>query len=303
MQEMKKSMSSFVRPSTADPLAGSPLGQKLAHTAANGSPAQRRLAETILRSPVRLASASIEELAEAAGASPATVSRFARDMGVSGYAELRARMAEALQEAMDPVAKLRGRLAGGIKGRDETSMIEAGRAQLALIDANELGAGVAALAARIKAARSVHVMGFGLSAHVAGMLVLGLQPYHPAVQAVVEFGGTEVAAGRLMAIGADDLLIALTVRRYASDVVRLARFAKARGTHIAVLTDSPASPLVPLADSLIVAPSEHPVLASSLAAMVLTVETLAGSLMLLDEGNAERAAALADAIGGYLHSN
>ncbi len=300
MQVVKKTKSRDAANGHA-PLGGSAIGQALAQAAAEGSPAQRRFAETVLRSPFRLASASIEEMAEASGASPATISRFARALGLEGYADLRASVADALQEAMDPVAKLRGRLAGREEGRGEASMIEAARAQLNLMDPQALGAAAAALTERIRAARHVHVMGFGLSAHVAGLIVLGMQPFHPGVQGVVEFGGTEVAAGKLMGIDARDVLIAITVRRYANDAVNLCRFARDRGAHVVALTDSPASPLVPLAHEALIAPAEHPVLSSSLAGLVLLAETLVASLMLSDEANAERAAALADAIGGYLH--
>ena len=52
--------------------------------------------------------------------------------------------------------------------------------------------------------------------------------------AVVEFGGTEVAAGRLMNIGPKDLLIAISFPRYARD----------RCAHVIALTDSMAPPLV-----------------------------------------------------------
>jgi DNA-binding MurR/RpiR family transcriptional regulator len=96
--------------------------------------------------------------------------------------------------------------------------------------------------------------------------VLGLQPFLASVTAVVEYGGTEVAAGRLMTIGPEDLLIAITFPRYASDVVRLAHYAKDRGAGIVALTDSPASPLMPIADEVLLAPSEHPVLSCSMVA-------------------------------------
>jgi DNA-binding MurR/RpiR family transcriptional regulator len=151
------------------------------------------------------------------------------------------------------------------------------------------------------AARTIHVMGFGLSAHVAALLVLGLQPFRPNAAGVVEFGGTEVAAGRLMGIGPGDMLVAITFPRYASDVVSLTRYAKDRGARVVALTDSAASPLAPLADVLMLAPSDHPTLSSSLVAAVAVVETLVAAVMLSDPANAERAAMLGDAIGGYLH--
>ncbi len=144
-------------------------------------------------------------------------------------------------------------------------------------------------------------MGFGLSAHVAALLVLGLQPFRPQVSGVVEFGGTEVAAGRLMGIGPDDLLIAITFPRYASDVVQLVRYARDRGARVVALTDSPAAPIAPLADRVLFAPADHPTLSSSMVAAVAIAEALVAAVMLSDPANAERASLLETAIGGYLH--
>lgn len=144
-------------------------------------------------------------------------------------------------------------------------------------------------------------MGFGLSAHVAAILVLGLQPFHPNVSAVVEYGGTEVAAGRLMGVGAGDVVIAITVPRYANDVVRLTEFARAQGAQIVAITDSTASPLCPLADELVLAPAAHPVLSSSMVASLAVAEAIVAATMLSDKDNAGRAERLTRAIASYLH--
>ncbi len=66
---------------------------------------------------------------------------------------------------------------------------------------------------------------------------------------VVEYGGTEVAAGRLMNLERADALIAISFPRYAADAIHLTRYARDRGAHITALTDSIASPLAPLAES------------------------------------------------------
>ena len=79
--------------------------------------------------------------------------------------------------------------------------------------------------------------------NLAALLALDLQPFCRQAINVVEFGGTEVAAGRLMNIGPKDLLIAISFPRYASDAVMLTRYARDRCAHVIALTDSMASPL------------------------------------------------------------
>jgi len=280
--------------------AGSPLGERLASLLREGSGAQRRLAEFVLRHPLQVSAGSIEDFARASGVSAPTISRFARELDLGGFAELRAAVAETMQALLNPVAKLRLQLDRGGNIPRGAAMLDAIKDQVGRIDADQVASLTATIAAEIVAARQVHVMGFGLSAHVAALLVLGLQPFCPNVAGVVEFGGTEVAAGRLMGIKPRDLLIAITFPRYATEVVRLTRYARDRGARIAVLTDSAASPLVPLADHLMLAPAEHPTLTASMTGAVAIVETLVATVMLSDPANAEKAALLGDAIGAYL---
>src|SRR5213083_1761728 len=51
--------------------------------------ALQRVAETVLADPAAAARATIVELAERSGTSPATVTRFCRALGFEGYADLR----------------------------------------------------------------------------------------------------------------------------------------------------------------------------------------------------------------------
>ncbi|MGL4636652.1 MAG: MurR/RpiR family transcriptional regulator [Beijerinckiaceae bacterium] len=289
-------------------LSVSPVGARLADSLRNGSATQRRIADTILRFPIRTASASIDDMAKMTGASAATISRFARDIGFGGYAQMRSAIADAAQALADPVTKLRQRLAAGKEGPDRASsgdaaIFDASRDQLQLMDSALVNAGVQRIVARLKAARAVHVMGFGLSAHIASILVLGLQPFHPNVASVVEYGGTEVAAGRLMGVGPQDVVIAITVPRYSTDVVRLARFARAQGATIIAITDSEASPLAPVAQELMLAPAAHPVLSSSMVAALAVSEAIVAAMMLSDKDNADRAETLTKAIASYLHQD
>jgi len=61
--------------------------------------ALRRVAEQVLSDPAGAARATIVELAERSGTSPATVSRFCRAMGFEGYADLRLGIAAATGRA------------------------------------------------------------------------------------------------------------------------------------------------------------------------------------------------------------
>ncbi len=282
--------------------AASELGRKLLALQASGSASNRVIAEHLLRNPVRGSALSIEDLAAATGVSTATLSRFARLLGFSGFPDLRAALADTLQAVLRPVEKLRG----SFNREDGRSPLREGLEDTL---ANLRGTaeaiepeGLSRIVARLTSARCVYVMGFGLSAHLAGLLTLGLQPFCRQLVNVVEFGGTENAAGRLMALGPEDVLIAISFPRYATDVVHLTRYAADRKAAIVALTDSAASPLAPLADEVLIARCTHPVLSSSNVAALLVIEALVTALMVSNADNVAKAAQLTDAISSYLVS-
>jgi DNA-binding MurR/RpiR family transcriptional regulator len=280
--------------------ASSELGQRLRELQGSGSTSNRAIAEHLLRNPVHGSSQSIEDLAAASGVSTATLSRFARALGYGGYSELRAALADTLQGVLRPVEKLRGALA---RQQDDDPFRSSLQDSLSNLRATAEGLDPAVIhrvVNRVSSASSVYVLGFGLSAHLAALLTLGLQPFCRQLVNVVEFGGTEVAAGRLMNLDASDALIAISFPRYAADAIHLTRYAVDRGASILALTDSVASPLAPLADEVLIAHSSHPVLSSSNVAALLVIEALVTALMVSNGTNVEKAARLTEAISAYL---
>lgn len=283
--------------------AASGLGLQLRELQASGSASQRAIAEYLLRNPVRGASLSIEDLAGASGVSTATLSRFARTLAFSGFPELRAALADTLQAVLRPVEKLRGAFARAERDAPLREGLEDTLANLRGT-AEELDpAALGRIVTMLTQARCVYVMGFGLSSHIAGMLTLGLQPFCPQLVNVVEFGGTEIAAGRLMNLGPEDALIAISFPRYAADAVHLTRFAADRKATIVTLTDSAASPFAPLASEVLIARSTHPVLSSSNVAALLVIEALVTALMVSNADNVAKAVQLTDVISTYLVSD
>ena len=321
--------------------AQSPLGLRLREVLATGRGSNVAIADFLLRNPVRATAWGIEELALHTHTSTATLSRFARTVGFSGYAGLRSGIADMLQSALQPifqpVDKLRHalqRAGGNNNNNDNNNVSESAGRHAAPHDGNSFNTPVpanpaidavigesvdasllnlqsaasvlspAVLAAathKILAAETVYTLGFGISAHLAAILALHIQPYCRQSINVVEFGGTEVAAGRLMNIGPRDLLIAISFPRYAADAIALAQHAKERSAHVIALTDSMASPLIPAAHDVLIAPATHPVLSSSYSAALLVIEALVTCLMLSSDQPVRQAGRLTEAISEYLY--
>jgi len=291
--------------------AQSPLGFKLRAVLTEGRGTNVAIADFLLRNPVRATAWGIEELAAHTQTSTATLSRFARSLGFSGFAALRSGMADALQHALQPVFQPVDKLRHALQRKSDTAHtsnpIIAEGLDVSVANFQSAASGVnpamlTAIAHKILAAETVYTLGFGISAHLAAMLALDLQPFCRQAINVVEFGGTEVAAGRLMNIGPKDLLISISFPRYASDAVMLTRYARDRCAHVIALTDSMASPLVSWSHDVLIAPAAHPVLSSSYTAGLLIIEALVTCLMVSGDNQVAQAEKLTDAISAYLYS-
>lgn len=291
------------RNSSADvAFAQSPVGQVLAGVLAEGSSSNRSIADYVLRNPMRVTALKIGEMADSCQVSTATISRFARDIGFDSYGAMRSAVAETLHSEMQPVDKLRHSIEhrGGKSWPGDESM-ENAQANIAVTRGGQSQAGMEQIVRKLSRARTVYVLGFGLSSHLAGLLAMHLQPFcHHVVEAAAQ-GGTEVAAGHLATIGAQDVLVVLSFPRYALDVIRLAQYARDHGACVISITDAPASPLTEVSEHLLYASSGHAVLPSSATAAVAIIEALAVSLMVSNKGNVEKAARLTEAISAYLY--
>ena len=282
--------------------AQSPLGQALMYVLASGSASQRQIADYLLRNQMRVTALGIEELADSCQVSTATISRFALDIGQKNYSAMRSAMAETLQSLLQPVDKLRRTIQRRARATSPiTESLEYAAANIAATSDALSPPAMQVVVRRLTRAKVVYVMGFGLSANLAGMLVQHLQPFCPHVVEVVGIGGSEVAAGHLVNLTAHDVLVVISFPRYTLDCIGLASFARDRGACIVALTDSPASPLAELADHALYAQSTHPVLPSSASTALAMIEALAVALMVSNKKNVEKAARLSEVIAAYLY--
>ncbi|MQA18183.1 MurR/RpiR family transcriptional regulator [Rugamonas rivuli] len=300
---MTSSRSVKARSSSADvAFAQSSLGHALSAVLAEGSASNRSIANFVLRNPMRVTALKIDEMAEGCQVSTATISRFARDIGFANYGAMRSAVAETLHSEMQPVDKLRHTIEnrqGSVWPGDQS--MEYALANIGATRNAQSQTEMEQVVKKLSCARTVYVLGFGLSSYLAGLLSLHLQPFCPHVVEVAGQGGTEVAAGHLANVGPKDLLVVISFPRYALDVVRLAKFARDHGACVISITDAPASPLVEVSEHVLYANSGHAVLPSSATAAVAVIEALAVSLMVSNKDNVEKAARLTEAISSYLY--
>ncbi|PYC21738.1 MurR/RpiR family transcriptional regulator [Pseudomonas mosselii] len=275
---------------------------KLSQSLSELPPSLRKVADYILRHPLKAATLTIEEMAQATATSPAAVNRLAKALDLGGYSGMKAELVATLQQMVSPVDKLRNELAqrpGGDFGLHE--QIQSATSNLATTASNNQADAFEAFVSCLLEARKVYVLGFGNSVYLAGLAASTLVPFCKDACAISMEGGNENAAYRLAAITEQDVLLAIALPRYSQDTLQLSRFAHERKATVLAITDSPASPLAPLARHVLYAPADHPVLTSSNIAVLALIEGLVAGVMARNKEAVKLATELTESVMSYLH--
>jgi DNA-binding MurR/RpiR family transcriptional regulator len=126
-------------------------------------------------------------------------------------------------------------------------------------------------------------------------------PFCADATAISMEGGNENAAYRLAAITDQDVMLAISLPRYSIDTLQLSRFARERGACVLAITDSPASPLASIAEHVLFAPADHPVMTSSSIAVLALIEGLVAGVMARNKEAVKLATELTESVMSYLH--
>ena len=279
-----------------------PVMRKLAERVADLQPSLRKVADFILRHPLKAATLTIEELAVETATSPAAVNRLAKAIDLGGYTGLKAELVDTLQQMVSPVDKLRNELAqrtdGGFGLHEQ---LQIAGSNLATASANNSAETFEAFVSCLIEARKIYILGFGNSAYMAGLAAANLVPFCADAISISMEGGNENAAYRLAAITDRDVLLSISLPRYSLDTLQLSRFASERGATVLAITDSPASPLTAIARHALFAPADHPVLISSNGAVLALIEGLVAGVMARNKEAVQLAAELTESVMSYLH--
>lgn len=257
----------------------SPLLSLIASRRADLTPQQGRIADYVAGHPVQTATMGIEELAFAAGVSVATVNRFARGLGLDGFAAFRLLAVAGFRRIMSPVEKLEAQADRlGDDGFVVAASLEAAGANLREAGASlDLATWVRAAEA-VAEARRVYFLGFGLSAALVDLFADMIGPFCRASVVLDGHGGQERILRRTLDVGPEDVVIAVTLPRYSRATLDHAAALRAQGATVIGFTDARAAPLAALADLVLVASAQHPLLHASPTAVVGLFEAFAALL-------------------------
>lgn len=237
------------------------------------SPAEKKVARTLLADYPGAGLASAAQLAKAAGTSTPTVLRLVTRIGLGSYPEFQQRLREEVSQQLNsPVSRAADRLTG--EG-DGTLFHRSVGQRLDLVDRlrvtvppSEFDAAVELLAT---ATGGIVASGGYFSRYMAQILVMQLDQLVPSVELATEPLGRDI--GRYLSMGRGSVAVVFDLRRHELPAQQVAALARGRGAAVVVITDEELSPAADDADVVLpVAVDGVPF--DSFAALMVLVEAL-----------------------------
>ncbi len=231
---------------TTDHLESSPL-VRIRSLLPGLARAEQRVAKVVLDNPSTVARRSITEVADAAGTSETTVTRFCKAIGVGGYPELRiALAADTARTEMRADRDLGGEIApddelATVVGKVTFADARAVEETAAQVDIETLQSVVNAIAS----AGRVDVYGVGASAFVAADLQSKL---HRIGRISFAWADTHIMLTSAAVLGPGDVAFGISHTGATTDTVEALRTAREHGATTVALTNYPTSPITDVAD-------------------------------------------------------
>lgn len=237
------------------------------------TPAERRVAQYMEQNIFRVAFQTLNQVAEEAGVSEASVIRFARRVGFASFIALQ----QFLQEGVQQRYSLGGELERSLS-RDGKDPIAATywkdhqnlETTYENLDREQYYAAVD----RLVEARRVGIIGLRATVAPATYLSFAMNFARPGVtQLRLDH---DDLLDQLLDFGPDDVIVALSFARPAQRTLKVARLANEKGVPLIAITDSRISPLGLLAQHALVVSTEGTFFHSYAAVMSLCTALLSG---------------------------
>ena len=208
------------------------------------SPAERQVAEVVLRDPEAVAFGTVARVAGLAGTSGASVVRLATRLGFAGFSGLQAAVQAGIGQRLRPaVERIRAEQGDDVVSRTLRAELDNVQRTLLAVDPDAFARAVALLADR---RRRVLVLAGDAESGVGAMLTAGLALVRGDVHQVA---GSDVAVARQMAAaGPATVIVAVDLRRYERWVVEHVTRAGDAGATVVAVSDSLLSPLAARAE-------------------------------------------------------
>ncbi len=237
------------------------------------SKGQRRIANYILESYDKAAFMTASKLGKTVDVSESTVVRFASELGYDGYPSMQRSLQKMIRNRLTSVQRIE--VSYERFGDQDVlssvlhSDIEKIRVTLEEVDRESFDKAVDA----IVSARRIYIIGVRSAASIATFLHFYFNLIFDNVVMVAATTASEVFEN-LIRVEKEDVVIGVSFPRYSSCTVHAINFARNQGATTISITDSEASPLVPISTYTLTARSDMASFVDSLVAPLSLVNAL-----------------------------
>lgn len=254
----------------------SELRQRLQERLSGLAAGQQRVATLLLTDPEGTAFRTIAETATLARVHQSSVVRFATGLGFKGYPGMVKLCREYLSEQAHLVSRF-DQLPGSASPEGlMASVLEHEQRNLSRTFARIPPAQWSKAVSLLADSPAVYVMGLRKCLPVAQLLTYLLHLVRPRVHQIAPVVGS--LPDQLRDFQPGDVLVAISIRRYASETVQGFHEANRQGLSTIVLTDNAASPLATHADVVFLVDSQGVHILRSISAFISVAQTLATSV-------------------------
>lgn len=243
------------------------------------SKSYQKISIYLTQNPNEVAVKSVNSIGEKCGIHASSFVRFAQSLGYSGFKDLQQLFQRRLTTAAPGFEARRAALDKALQGRDDKSELSFLRELIVqdiacledLLD-NTDPEGLSKAAEKIAAAETVFILGQLRSAPIADLLRYMLTMLGKRCILLDASGG--LATHMANTISPNDVLIAVSFRFYANEVVNIVEAVAEKKTPIVAISDSTLSPLAKSADVLFAVPERDHSFARSLVAPMCLAQAL-----------------------------
>lgn len=252
--------------------------------------ALRLNAEFILKNPLRAAVLNIEQISVETKTSTAAVNRLsnllfdAQYLDNKGFTGLRQALVENLLECVSPADKVTAELIHSPEsGFSLEQQVRLSKGNLDALINNNDEAQFGAFIDLLTRCNRLFMMGFNNSRHLAAMAVDLLLPHCTDVQTINQDAHCEQTNYRLARLDRRDVILAIDLPPYHGHIPSLTEKARQQGATVLGISDSPASPLVGIAQHCLFTPTLHPMLPNSGVGVMSVIEGLSAALRMRNQ--------------------
>ncbi len=243
------------------------------------SKSHQQVSVYLTQNPNEIAVHSVNAIADRCGIHASGIVRFAQALGYSGFKDLQKLFQKRLETAAPGFEARVRALEGDLENRDDPSdfgflrdLVVKDIASLQALLDDISGQDLSTAADLLSTAGSVYLLGQLRSAPVVDFLRYMLTMIGKKCVLLDPSGG--LATHMAETVSDEDVLVAVSFRYYAIEVVSISENLKAAGTRIVAISDSTLSPLAKSADVLFVVPEHRHAFSRSIAAPMCVSQAL-----------------------------